>query len=227
MSERQTRMGATYSKPFAIVDCTLMMQVGDVRPAYNMRDLSDRLSACSEGTLYHHFCETLLRPTFDDPDYGNDLAVWAKQGLGDKVLAERLSLIDPYELTSIEELRNRVQEIVEDRLAELSPWVPAARPAHEFHFLESTIVVFDTNNRIDHPSELSKEIRRMTDGSIFYHFLEGRFRPPLRVDDFTAWLLEYPGDWSSHISAIAEIDLHFQSLASMRGEIAAALANLE
>ena len=112
-----------------------------------LRELRDRIAACGENVLYHHFCETTLRPTFDDPDYRNDFAVWAKLYLRDRVLAERLGILDPYPFGNMEELRTATLDIIDDRLGELAmiPWVKAG---DEFLFKEATTVVFDTGERI-------------------------------------------------------------------------------
>ncbi|MEW5702108.1 MAG: DUF5752 family protein [Candidatus Zixiibacteriota bacterium] len=220
------RANSATAPPFAVMDCTLLLRMSGLPPAYNMRDLSDRIASCSDDTLYHHFCETLLRPTFDDPDYRNDFAVWAKQGLGDPVLAEQLGIIDPYSFASLTELRAHVHEIIEERLAEVSPWAPTARPGYEFRFTEATIVVFDTGERVRRPHDLPRSIARMSDGSIYFHFLEARRRPPRQMDDFSAWLREYPGDWARHLQAIQGIDVHFHSLPTMRRALADSLLGL-
>ncbi|MEW6050422.1 MAG: DUF5752 family protein [Candidatus Zixiibacteriota bacterium] len=202
--------------PFTIMDCALLTRMSGLPPAFNLREFRDRIAACGQETLYHHFCESSLRASFDNPEYRNDFAVWAKQSIGDRVLAERLGILDPYEFENMEELRAVVHEILDERLAELSPWVPTARPGNEMFFMQATTVAFDTGQRIAHPSQLAQSIRDMTIGSIHYHFLEGLRRPPLHEDDFTAWLKDYPGDWSAYTGAIGSIDFYFHTLAGLR-----------
>jgi hypothetical protein len=85
--------------------------------------------------------------TFDNPDYRNDFAVWAKLYLGDRDLAERLGSLDPYSFASMEELRGATLEVIDERLSELT-MIPWARPGDEFFFMESNTVVFDTGARI-------------------------------------------------------------------------------
>ncbi len=209
--------------PFEVKDCALLVRMSGLPPAVNLRELRDRVAACGENVLYHHFFETTLRPTFDDPDYRNDFAVWAKMYLGDRVLAERLGILDPYSSgNTMEELRATVLEIIDDRLGELTmvPWV---RPGDEFLFKEATTVVFDTGERIHHPEELAPAIRRMTNGSIYYHFLEALRRPPVGKDDFSAWLLEGGEEYASYLVSLGSIDIQFHSLAHLRMELVRAL----
>lgn len=212
---------------FLVMDCALLTRMSGLPPAFNLRELRDRIGACSDDVLYHHFCETSLRATFDDPEYRNDFAVWAKEKLADGVLAERLGIIDPYEIESIASLRHLALDIIEDRLSELSPWVPAVRPGGEFFFMEAVIVTFETNGRISHPSEMAESIREMTNGSIFFHFLEGLRRPPIHKDDFSAWLLAYGPLGEPYARAISGIDFYFKSLSVLRDDLSHALRAVE
>ena len=197
-------------------------------PAINLRELRERIAVCSENVLFHHFCETTLRGTFDNPDYRNDFAVWAKLYLGDRVLAERLGILDPYEFSSLGELRGATLEVIDERLGELTT-IPWARPGDELYFMEATTVVFDTGIRIPHPGELAAAIGAMTGGSVYYHFLEARRRPPNGKDDFTAWLLKNEvGDKNRpYIEALARIDFYFHSLIHLRKELVKVLSALE
>ena len=72
--------------PFEIMDCSLLIRMSGLPPAYNLRELRDRIAVCSPDVLYHHFCETPLSPAFEYPDHRNDFAVWASRRLSDKVL---------------------------------------------------------------------------------------------------------------------------------------------
>jgi hypothetical protein len=52
---------------FEIKDCSLLIRMSGLPSAVNLRELRDRISACSADVLYHHFCETPLSPSFDYP----------------------------------------------------------------------------------------------------------------------------------------------------------------
>jgi hypothetical protein len=76
--------------------------------ALNLRELRERLKIAPVECLFHHFCETQIRPTFDDPEFRNDFAIWTARELHDRVLAERLGIINPYANGSFEDLRAMV-----------------------------------------------------------------------------------------------------------------------
>ena len=81
---------------FAVQDCTLLARMSGLVPAVNLREMRERVAACSTDVIFHHFCETPMVPSFDRPDYRNDFALWVKQHLQDRVLAERLGILDSY-----------------------------------------------------------------------------------------------------------------------------------
>jgi len=214
--------------PFEVKDCALLARMSGLPPAINLRELRDRIAVCGENVLFHHFCETTLRSTFDNPDYRNDFAVWSKLYLGDRVLAERLGILDPYEFPSLGELRAATLEVIDERLGE-STTIPWARPGDEIYFMEATTVVFDTGIRISHPGEFAAAIGAMTGGSVYYHFLEARRRSPFGKDDFTAWFLENDegGKNRPYIEALARIDFYFHTLPHLRKELIKVLSALE
>ncbi len=150
---------------FKVKDCALLIRMSGQPPAINLRELRERIAACSENALFHHFCEPLLRPAFDHPDYRNDFAVWVKWYLSDRVLAERLGILDPFSMNSLEELRAVTLDIIDERLSEVVA-IPSAVPGDEFFFLEATTVVFDTGERIASPRELATVVKGMTNGGM-------------------------------------------------------------
>jgi hypothetical protein len=200
---------------FIVRDCTLLTRMSGVQEAANLRELRARVATCGENVLYHHFCETLLRPSFDYPDYHNDFAVWTKLFLDDRVLSERLGILDPYTNGSMEDIRGTMLDIFDERLSEL-PMNPAVTKGAEFFFLEATTVVFDTGDIIEEPSQLPMKISNMTNGSIFYHFIEARRRTPGRHDDFSEWLSLFGDAGAGYANSLSSVDFSFLTLSEMR-----------
>ncbi len=206
-------------KPFQVKDCILLSKMSGMMPAFNIRDLRDRIANCSPQVIYHHFCENLLVTVFDYPDFRNDFAVWVKRQLEDNVLAERLGIIDPYLYKNMDELRREVMDILDERLNELID-IPSVPPGHEFFFREAITVVFDTGQKIKDPGEMADAVDRMTNGSVYFHFLEARRRTPAGTDDFTLWLQDFKDQWDDLLQDLKTIDFVFYSLGELRQEIA-------
>jgi len=210
---------------FQIKDCALIVRICDQLPAINLRELRERISSCSSDAIYHHFCETVLRPSFDDPEFHNDFAIWARRGLHDHVLAERLEILDPYSFPNMEELRKEILDILADRLSEIY-YIPWALHENAFHFHTATTVVFDTNMTIDSPENLGRAIANMTTSSLYYHFWEARRRTPEGTDDFSFWLEDWNNRGRELIEAFSQIDFYFMSLSELQEKLYTTISNI-
>lgn len=208
-------------EPFIVKDCTLAA-IATGRRAQNLRELRDQLQTVHAGSIYYHFWGSLLRPDFDDPEFNNDFASWARHALHDIKLAEQLGVIDPADFPDIEALRQELIGIIEQRLDE-TEFLTWARRDQQFHFVRSQIVVFDTGRRIATPQELFAAIPTLSLGSIYYHVIDARRREPQWVDDFRSWLGRFGDDYADACKQLSEIDPYFVTLAELRAQLAAIL----
>jgi hypothetical protein len=201
--------------PFSIRDCTLISRMVGIGTAMNLRELQERVREAPVESLFHHFCETVIRPTFDDPEFRNDFAVWGARSIRDRVLAERLGILNPYALNDFEELRWHTLDIIEERLSEVAfiPWAPRG---DEFRFMQAVTVVFDTGKQLESPIDLIRELPHMSLGSIYYHFVEARRRTADKRDDFTAWLADFGESTREFIGALKNIDFYFLALPELK-----------
>ena len=201
-------------EPFQVKDCALAALATGLR-AQNLRELRDRAQAVHPGSIYYHFWGGLLRPRFDDPEYNNDFASWAAHGLHDGTLAERLAVIDPGEFTNIEQLRQELLDVIDQRLDENEPLAWAARD-RQFQFIRAQTVVFDTGRRLDDAASLARVVPTLSLGSIYYHVIDARRREPQGTDDFRAWLAQFADAHAGLIRQLAEVDPYFTTLAELR-----------
>ena len=216
------KRGYSMAEAFALKDCALIA-ISTGQQAQTLRELRDRIETTNQSCIYYHFWGGLLRPRFDDPEFQNDFAVWARHSIHDKPLAERLALINPTDYEDLEDLRTKVVDIIEERLEE-SETLPYVRASNNFYFVRSQIVVFDTGRRFYDPMELASLIPRLSVGSIFYHFIDARRRTQLGKDDFTEWLKGFDAGYEPLNKQIATIDPYFTTLVELRGELAEVFA---
>jgi len=200
--------------PFAFKDAVIVATATG-RRAQTLRELRDHLRVVEVDSVYHHFWGRRLQPRFDDVEHHNDFAAWAADGLRDGLLAERLGAIDPADYSDLERLRNKVLDVVDERLHDRE-WVPASPSDGEFHFLRPRVVVFDTGRRLDHPDGLPEALAEASLGSLFYHIVEARRRNPGGIDDFRAWLQSFGDPYAELVDALAHIDPYFLSLSEVR-----------
>ena len=204
-------------QPFAVQDCSLAA-IATGKRAKDLQELRDNLLTIHPDSIYYHFWGGLLRPRFDDLEYHNDFAIWTRYSLQDSVLAERLGIIDPTDFADLEDLRQELVEVIEERLDEIesASWV---KPDNQFCFVRSQIVVFDTHQRIERPEELAQAVPYMSLGSIFLHFIDSRRRTPDGVDDFRAWL---GGCFEGHedlCASLARLAPFFCTLRELRDQL--------
>lgn len=209
--------------PFAVKDCALSA-VATGRRAQNLRELRDGLLTVHPGSIYYHFWAGLLRPGFDDPEYNNDFASWARHQLHDTKLAERLGVIDPAELGEIEALRQEVIDVIEERLdeTEFLSWAPRD---HQFHFIRAQTVVFDTRRRLERPRELAAAVPELSVGSIYYHVIDARRRESQGMDDFRAWLGRFGEQHADLIQQLSVLDPYFVTLTELRSQLSVLFSN--
>jgi hypothetical protein len=207
--------------PFAVKDCALLAIATGTR-AQNLREFRDLVRQVPAASLDYHFWGRLLRPDFDDPEFSNDFSSWARHGLHDHPLAERLGVIDPTDFEDLEGVRREIIEVVEQRLEE-SDWVPWARRDQQFHFLRSQIVVFDSPRRFAQPRELAAGFSSLPLTSIYYHVIDARRRTPQRTDDFRAWLSGFGESDKELATRLGFIDPFLSTLSELRAQFAEAL----
>lgn len=202
---------------FYVKDCVLST-ISTGEHATNIIEFRDKLISTPEGSIYHHFWGGHLRPMFVDPEYHNDFAAWAHQALHDNILAERLGIIDPTQFRNLEELRNEVLEVVENRLEETEEHYRQKVNNH-FHFVRSKIIIFSTPMQINTPLELIKIVPFMSTHSIFYHFIDAKRRSDEGYDDFSVWLQSFGDEYQDLILQIRSIDPYFFNLVQLKKEL--------
>lgn len=201
-------------QPFEVKDCALAA-LATGKKAQNLKEMRDTIETVHPGSIYYHFWGGLLKPRFDDPEYHNDFASWARHGLHDGILAERLGMIDPTTLPDLEDLRRELIDTIEERL-DSNDHIPWAQPDQQFHFITSQIVVFDTRKVIIDPPGLVGAVSSMTPSSIFYHFIDARRRTFGNMDDFSAWLYGFEEKYVDLCNILSTVDPFFFSLTELR-----------
>lgn len=206
---------------FEIKDCALIA-LATGRRATTLKELRDNLAVIDVDSLYFHFWGSLLQPRFEEREYNNDFAAWARHSLHNPVLAEQLAVIDPTDYDELEELREELLQIVDEQLDERE-YLSWERASERFEFIRSQIVVFDTGQRITSPGELPQVMPHLSAGSVFYHFIDARRRLPERIDDFRYWLVRFGADYDALRDRLAGIDPYFGALTGLREQLSAAI----
>lgn len=171
------------------------------KKARNLHELGSLIMQVSNESIFHHTYQYFLKEHI--LEYTNDFAHWAGESLEERSLAEQLSNIDPYEFSSIDDLRTELLHVIDKYLEEF-PEPRDAMPGDEFFFNETATLIFPAGIWARNLAEFLMAIKFIDIGSIYYHFYEARIRVRDGIDDFSKWIEESRGksDLAKRIMAI-------------------------
>lgn len=175
--------------PFEFKQCTGLLKAKG-RKAKNLSELRAEIEVSSKESVYYHTSQYFLKAY--TPEYTNEFAQWAGESLEERVLAEHLSSIDPYEFKDIVELKNRLLAVIDDYL-ETFKEPREVMPGNEFYFNETISLVTSSGMEVSNLAEFLMAARHFDASSIYYHFYESRTRLGGK-DDFTNWLEDALGE---------------------------------
>jgi uncharacterized protein DUF5752 len=206
------------SEPFQFIGCVELRQALDHR-ARDERELLDRLEEVPAGSVFYHTHGYFLRHRPITTAYGNDFAAWAAVQVRDQVLAERLAVINPFEMGSLEALREELLSVIHDHLLHLSS-VPRVELGEVFHFQQSHIVEVPLGPQASTLAEFRAGLAEVDASAIYFHMVEARTRLGRRSGDFAEWIrteLALP----ALAERIERIDAYMTSLERVRARVLA------
>ena len=209
---------ATATEPFRFIGCVELRQSLDQR-ATDERELLDRLEDVPSGSVFYHTHGYFLRHRPITTAYGNDFAAWVAVHVRDQVLAERLAVINPFEFTSLELLREELLSVIHDHLVRLST-VPRVEYGEVFHFQQSHIVEVPLGPAASTLAEFRQGVAEVDASAIYYHMVEARARLGRRSGDFAEWLRTSLG-MTALAERIERIDAYMTTLERVRARVLA------
>ena len=173
------------AKPFTFSGCVELRQTLDVH-ALDERELLHRLGEAPAESIFFHTFGYFLRHRAFTTAYGNDFARWAALEIGDRALAERLAVVDPFAFPTLEGLREHLVTIVQDHLRgrEAEGRVEFDRG---FHFQRSHIVEVPLGLAATTLVEFRAGLATVDESAIYLHTVETRARER-RAEPFAGWL---------------------------------------
>ena len=204
--------------PFQFIGCVELRQALDHR-ARDERELLDRLEDVPPGSIFYHTHGYFLRHRPITTAYGNDFAAWVAVHVRDQVLAERLAVINPFEMANLEDLREELMSVVHDHLLRLST-VPRVEFGEVFHFQQSHIVEVPLGPAATTLQEFRTGLAEVDASAIYFHMVEARARLGRRSGDFAEWIRGGLGR-PALADRIQRIDAYMTSLERVRARVLA------
>ena len=135
-------------------------------------------------SIHHHMHAYFLRHPYLAGAYPNDFATWAAIQVRDRVLGERLAIVDPFDFEDIEELRQNLIAVIDDHLTR-TPVVPRIVYGEPFYFMTTTLIEIPTGLEARNLGELRNGLAGAEVAVVYYHLFEARRRGGLTFD---GWL---------------------------------------
>jgi hypothetical protein len=206
----------TTTPAFQFIGCVEVRQALDHR-ARDERELLDRLEDVPAGSVFYHTHGYFLRHRPVTTAYGNDFAAWVAVHVRDQVLAERLAVINPFEVSSLEDLREELISTIHDHLLRLLT-VPRVEFGEVFHFQQSHIVEVPLGRPVTTLAEFRAGLSEVDASAIYFHMVEARSRLGRRSGDFAEWIRD-----SLAMPALADrierIDAYMTNLERVRARV--------
>ena len=171
---------------FAFMACMELREFVGLR-AENERQLAQLLDEVPLDSIYYHTHGFLLRHRLTIGLYPNDFATWVDGQVRDRVLGERLAMVDPADFATLQALREELVSVVDEHLRRLGI-VPQAVSGEPFDFIQSRIVEVPTGIEVRTLQELRDALLEVDQSSLYFHLVEARLRLGRGRNDFAAWL---------------------------------------
>jgi hypothetical protein len=186
MREEEKSMRERADMSFEFVGCIELRQMLGIR-VETERQLANFLRLVPLDCVYYHTHGSLLRHRYRAGMYSNDFATWAAIEVRDRVLGERLAVLDPLDCETLADLRGTIIAVIEDHLRPMTV-VPRVVHGEPFDFIESQIVAVPTGVKVTSLVDFRRTLSEVEDSTVYYHALEARVRLKRRQNDFSVWL---------------------------------------
>jgi Family of unknown function (DUF5752) len=205
----------TAARPLHFAGCVELRQTLDVH-AHDERELVSRIAEVPPDSIYFHTFGYFLRHHPQTTAYGNDFARWAALEIGDRALAERPAVVDPFAFPRLDALRDHLAAILGDHLQR-----HAAGGRLEFdrafHFQRSHIVEVPLGLAAASLAEFRAGLARVDESAIYLHAVETRVRAR-GAEAFTTWLGDALG-MPELAERFERVDPYLTTLERVRGRL--------
>lgn len=204
------------ASPFAFVGCIELREILGHR-ARDERELMERLEQVPPGSVYYHTHSVFLRHPRMTRAYPNDFANWVATHIRDQVLAERLAVVDPFQFSSLEELREELVSVIDHHISVLHP-VPRVVFGEPFFFVQSHVIEVPTGLEARTLDEFRRGLAEVDASAIYLHALDARVRRGLPGGQFASWIGQELGH-TSVAEEIARVNPYLGGLEQIRSQM--------
>lgn len=202
--------------PFFFTGCWELREMLG-RSARDEQQLLEAIEEIPLDSLFYHTHSFFLRHTYIAGPYPNDFATWAAIQVRDRVLGEKLGILDPYEFENLEALRTEIVNIIDEHLSQVQI-IPRVISGEPFHFMQSHIIEVPTGLEARTLKEFKNILATVNASAVYYHNFEAILRLGRRMGDFALWIEEQL-NLPELAQNISRLDFYMASLESVRHQI--------
>jgi len=183
------------------------------RSARDEQQLLEAIEEIPLDSLSYHTQSFFLRHKYIAGPYPNDFATWAAIQVRDRVLGEKLGILNPYDFENLEALRTEIVNIIDEHLSQLQI-IPRVIYGEPFHFMQSQIIEVPTGLEARTLTEFRKILATVDASVVYYHNFEAILRLGRKKGDFALWIEEQL-NLPELAQKISRIDFYMTSLESI------------
>jgi len=184
------------------------------RKAKNISELLAGIKELPLSSIYHHTHHYLEQFEFLTPEPPNDYAYWIKNILQDRLLGEEIASLDLSQFSTLEEIRNKIIEIIEASVQRNTESLQrSAPPGEEFYFKKARSFISQTKYISNNLTEFLECLKNVSIYSIYFHVFESRLRGS--NSDFSTWLATSLNE-TELAREFLRLDPYLQTLDSLR-----------
>ena len=197
---------------FRFVSCMELREALGKR-AMDVHRLLELIEDVPADSLYYHTHSYYLRHSYSQGPFPNDFATWVALHVQDRVLAEGLGQLDPFEFEHIEQLRRAILTILGDHLNRL-PTVPRCTTDEPFEFVSSHIIEADLGSEVWTLQQFRDVLASVDVGALYNHMCEARLRKGRPSGDFALWVEEGLGmpDLAAQLVRVGRLGLSLEGM---------------
>ena len=158
---------------FTFIGCSeLQESLG--QQADDEKELAELVEEVPLDSIHFHTHSYFLRHRFIERAYPNDFAQWVVMQIGDRVLGERLAVVDPFDYPDFEDLREEIISIIDDHLSRMSV-IPRVVFGEPFHFKRSRILEVPIGLEVRTLAEFRQAVADIDVSAIYYPHVRSAF----------------------------------------------------
>ena len=208
----------TARAPFHFLGCWELREMLG-RRVYDERELLEQLEEVPLDSIYYHTHTCLLRERTHPGAYPNDFATWAASQVRDRVLGEKLGVLDPQDVPDVEALRTELVSLIDDHLSQIGS-VPRVIFGEPFYFMQSRVLEIPTGIKVRALRDFRDTLASVDVAVVYMHVVEARGRRSRRRNDFAIWIEEQLG-LPELAAAVARLNPFSLGLEGMRRRLLA------